>query len=54
MMFFCQSDHWENHLGHELLSGSTTLKHRSQVLVLKNLYGFLTKKRVGAYLLGNH
>lgn len=26
------SDHWENHLGHELLSGSTTLKHRSQML----------------------
>lgn len=26
------SDNWENHLGDDLLSGSTTLKHRSQML----------------------
>ncbi|KAG0577452.1 hypothetical protein KC19_5G157100 [Ceratodon purpureus] len=26
------SDHWENHLGDDLLSGSVTLKHRSQML----------------------
>lgn len=40
----CQSEHWEYELQDEVLSGSATLKNRSQALLMNLRFFFCFKK----------